>query len=73
MPPVTACAALGAAALGLFDWMWRGEWGGGVNPLTWNPQARTGFFESLLGGAVVGAVIGLVVALRRRRPLKQRR
>jgi hypothetical protein len=64
---VAVAAALGALAGGGCDWLWRGEWGGGVNPLGWSSYARSDFFESIQVGAVAGGLIGLVMATRRRR------
>lgn len=64
--PVIFAASVGAMAVGGFDWLWRGEWGGGINPLTWNSDARSGFFEGMLLGAAVGGMIGGAAAFVRR-------
>ena len=61
-----AGGVLGALALGGFHWLWRGDWGGGVNPLSWSEAPRAGFFESLWIGGLIGSGVALCLARWRR-------
>ena len=62
---IAVAASLGGVVSGAFDWLWRGDWGGGVNPLGWNAYARASWFESIEFGAVIGGLIGVMAAIRR--------
>lgn len=65
---VISAAGVGAVLLGGFVWLWRGDWGGGINPLAWNSAARASFFEAVLFGAAVGGLIGAVAIFVARKP-----